>query len=75
METHYQVLPESKFMDDYTGSGMTREDAIRYVLRVLQHPIYVLTIPMREKAIQQASEHEITAIDLLNAARHDAHNR
>jgi hypothetical protein len=56
--------------EDYTGSGMTREQAVEFILKMIAQPL--ASRLMYDKAMQQASEHEITAIELLRAAKEKA---
>jgi hypothetical protein len=54
--------------EPYTGSGMPRQEAIRFILRVLMDGDDAPPV-LRDKAEQQAMEHEITALELLKASR------
>lgn len=52
----------------YTGGGMTHDEAVRFILNVLRAGDDA-SAALRQKAEQQAMEHEITALALLKASR------
>jgi hypothetical protein len=54
--------------EPYTGSGMSRQEAIRFILRMLKEAPDTAPV-LHDKAEQQAMEHEITAFELLKASR------
>jgi hypothetical protein len=57
---------------------MTTEEAkskaVRQILRALNNPLVMMSVPERELAFKLASEFEITAIDLLEMAHGRAMN-
>ena len=46
-----------------------RKAAIRLVLGTLLHPMKMMCLPDREKAYEYATKHQVTAVELLDAAR------
>lgn len=47
----------------------TREEAIRFVLQMIRHPLAVMSRPMFNEAQEVAIAWNITALELLKAAR------
>jgi hypothetical protein len=48
--------------------------AIRTVLRALNNPLVLMSVPDRELAFNLAAEYQVTAIDLLETAHGRARN-
>lgn len=48
---------------------------VRALLRVLRSPLILMSVPDREKAFTLATEHEVTALDLIEVATKEARNR
>ena len=46
---------------------MTKEEAIRKILKVLKSPMMVMSKPNKEEALTLAEEHGVTAKDLITA--------
>ena len=46
-----------------------RQKAIRQVLGILLHPMKMMCLPDREKAYALATQYQVTAVELLDAAR------
>jgi len=44
---------------------MNKDEAIAFLLKVLKSPMSVMSLPTREKALNAAKEHGITATELL----------
>jgi len=44
---------------------MTKDEAIRFLLKVMKSPISMTSKPTKDQAHQLANEHGITAVDLL----------
>jgi len=47
---------------------VTKEEAIRKILKVLKSPMMVMSKPNRDEALTLAEEHGITAKDLIDMA-------
>lgn len=54
---------------------MTREEAANRILTVLRNPLLLMSIPDRTEVESLATEHNLSALDLLAAARKKARER